>query len=254
MKLNRTQGALLAIAGLVQALLTAAGASNGGLSALVINEKPAALTAGGAIFAAILIAAILAAGGANRRAKRLGVLAVVLFIGGMGVTAYAAAVAPNKQSQPEISATLHAGSPLVLDGTVKASGVKRSVTLNVYVDGLYERAGGYDFTDPTLYQAHIGADASGNVKHSFSILIPTKTYDAIAINAWAGASSFCPPPTGRSASSPGHKACVFIRLVNVGGRESAAPVTRPSSSGAPPASATPFSSRAKEGAPERPSP
>jgi hypothetical protein len=265
LKLDRTQGTLVGVAGLVQVLLTVAGAASGGLSALVVNEKPLALAGLIALFVAVLIGALLAVAAFHTRAKLLGLVAVVLFTGGMAITAYAAIVAPNKLSQPEISVELQKGNPLVLSGTVNASGVKRQVSLNVYVDGLYEQGGKYTFTSPALYQAHIGADSKGDVKHAFTVLIPSNTYDALAIDAWTGKKTVCSPPTGGSDISPGHKACVFLRLVGVGGRPPQSP-PRPDESvenkvsgasellqpaaPAPPARVPPYSSGA-EAAPGR---
>jgi hypothetical protein len=227
MKLNRTQGTLVGVVALLQAVFTAASAINGGLAGLFINDKAKAVIGFGAIFLAILIAATLTVSGekattakARRRVTIAGGTAVVLFMLGMVVTAYAAVVIPSRKSQPEISAVLHAGTPLILDGTVKANGIPRGVGLNVYVDGAYEAKGQYFLTDPTLYQAHIGADPTGKVAHTFTVLIPTNTYDAIAIDAWAGSETKCAPPPARSDRSSGHKGCIFMRIADVGGRKS----------------------------------
>jgi hypothetical protein len=239
MQLKAWQTATAGGVAVLQAIFAIVGGLNGGISAVILNEEHLAILAL-LLFAlaSVLVGLVIyfkshvPSGGPSapetRTAQRFATAAIAAFIVGVGITGYAAIVTPTRQTRPEITASLRdgaSGAPLVLEGTVKANSVKRDTTINIYVQGLDEYKDPqtheyrYKGINPVLYQAHIGAGATGDATHSFTVPIPTKIYDDVSIDAWAGNDEPCSPPGESARYVPSHKACVIIRLLNVGGRE-----------------------------------
>ena len=170
LELSSTQKTVVGSAAVLQAGVTAAAAITGGLPALFLNkEKLAVFALGAVIFAGFLTAVIAALGDLEPKPSQpqsneqnevktpsppvkrdavwwvrfgLTILAIVSFTFGLAVTAYASVRVPGSESEPEVSASLTDGNPLVLKATVKASGVAKGENLNIYVDGLRETGPG----------------------------------------------------------------------------------------------------------------
>jgi hypothetical protein len=237
LEFGTTEKTVIGVGAILQAGLTAAAALTGGLPSLFLNEKGLAIAGLSSLVGAaalLALAAVLANLEPTSPYKlhlvsrtwvwwlRFGlvVAAVVAFAGAIGITAYAAVRLPGADSEPEIAASLTPGNPLVLKATVKASGVAKGSNLNIYVEGVQETGpngiGPYSSTDPVLYQAHIGAGASGgDVNDTFSVPIPVGKYNDVEISAWKGNSRRCGTPSTQGTFK-GNKACVTIRLVHIG--------------------------------------
>jgi hypothetical protein len=257
-----TQKTVVGSAVVLQAGVTAAAAITGGLPALYLNDEPLAIAGLASLLIAGLLTALITAlgsaeteaapGSTERTAEpvekrktsrahlaltsgqkfRLGltIAAALIFSLALAITAYAAVRVPGLESEPEVSVSIQNGNPLVLKATVKASGIRRGENLNIYVDGLKEITaangeGKYENVNPTLYQAHVGASASGgDVSDSFTIPIPVGKYNDLGISAWKGTDTKCSPPSTPS-SFKSNKGCVVVRLVNLGTAPSAAKAT-----------------------------
>jgi hypothetical protein len=226
------KAALAAALALLQAGLTVIGGLNGGLSALIRNEKGLVIAA----FFALLLGLVLISGVVfldwrdNRRETLT--IAFVAFFFALAITGVGAILAPNKQTRAQVTASLKEGDPYILEASVKIDGVPSGTNANIYVGGLQEEpgrwvldahgkhvfmGGNYIDTNPTLYQAHIGPDSSGQVTDKFSIPIPRDKYADVDVNAWAGTSGeLCLPRDYGEVPSKTRQGCIVIRLRKTG--------------------------------------
>jgi hypothetical protein len=201
--MSKVASGLVALAGALQAGLTAVGIANGGLAAVVLNKHTLAWVGLGLVaLAAAILVLYLAFGPSDEPGagggppvswpwKALTFVGGGAIVGGVAVTAYAVLAVPAISGEPKVIASLTWGKPLVLNATVKANAVKRNEVFHVEVDGLKENnvAFSYKFIPPVLYQVQLGADGSGNVDENFSIPVPSHAYDDIGVSAWTGDSA-----------------------------------------------------------------
>jgi hypothetical protein len=225
-----TRAAVAALA-LLQAVFTALGAINGGLSAVAINNSEAFVASLVVITVGFVLLAL--AGALNRAAGAWAKVATgSLFLGmtllasGVAVTAYAAIVVPTTSSSPTVDVEVVATDPLVLRAEVAATGIKRGEPFQVLAEGYEEYGGEYHYRPPLLYHAVLGADSSGEVASTFEFAVPPGKYDAVGIDAWPG--SLSPPgPCGFSREHP-HElgfprseitqiGCAVVRVAGLGG-------------------------------------
>jgi hypothetical protein len=172
---------------LVQAVLAAVGAANGGLAAAALNKEGTVVVG---LAATMIGLALLVWGFATRRDKiwrtPLLVCAALAVLVGVTATAIAALFGPVIASQPSISASLTPGPPPVLHARVTATGIPRRTTYRIAVFGESIGAHG-DFVDqatpPYLYDAYVGADSSGDIDTRFAVPVPVARYPVIALYA-----------------------------------------------------------------------
>jgi hypothetical protein len=217
---------LVATVGLLQAVLTAVGATNGGLTALILNEPELAWLGLALVVLAMAIIGVYAVfdgtGGWWKAAGTIGVLAI---LGGLGVTGYAALAAPTLAAEPSIAASVTWGSPLKLQAAIKSSAVERNDVFHIEVDGLKEKKSDHSYilSVPVIYQAQLGSDGSGDVNVSLTIPVPNGHYDDVGISAWSGDH---PGPCGSleqaETTIPGgnttrlsRKGCVVVRVAGL---------------------------------------
>jgi hypothetical protein len=192
--MGKVAGALVALVGVLQATLTAVGASNGGLGSVVLNKPDLAWIGLLLVAVAMLmlgIYVIFDPSGSDRKKWRWRALALagtLAIMGGVGVTGYAALAEPALSGEPKVVASLTWGKPLVLTTTVKANAVTRNDVFHFEVDGLVENKTdhSYMFDAPVLYQAQLGSDGSGIIDSTFTIPIPNHRYEDIGVSAWSG--------------------------------------------------------------------
>lgn len=199
--------ALAGAVALIQAVFAALATANGGLAAAALNEQLLVFIG----FLGVVIGLLVAAAafvipnddGANQaqnmkfgRNLRPFLLLASAFavLAGITTTAIAALIAPVKQSQPSISASLSPGSPPVLHASITATGISRGVTYDIFIFGeSLKYVVDVPPDHPYLYWTTVGADSKGNVNVSVSIPIPSRTYPIIGIHAFPsnGTSAGC---------------------------------------------------------------
>jgi hypothetical protein len=191
---NESLKYLLGGAGTLQVVLTAVGVSNGGIGAMVINNRALVLIGFGLVFAAVVL------GGFNvllaPHYKRIGTLLIVLgslcLPAGIGLTGYLALTGPAVAKAASINVSLSKTSnQLILTAHVKASGIPESSQYWFEIDAreYKSRKGGvYAPLGPPLYQNQLGADSQGNIDSIVTVPLPEGNYPAVSIEAWNGAS------------------------------------------------------------------
>jgi hypothetical protein len=225
---------LIGGAGVLQAVLASIGASNGGISAMIINYRVPALIGLGSVLAAIAIGAfgLLAKG---QITKPLGVIGTGLLFLGIAITGWAALVSPALAKAPNIDVNLsHSEGGLVLSAEIKASGIPQGEQYWIEVDAreyLAPSANGgssakYVQLGTPLYQQQLGADSQGNIDSTVTMPVPAGTYPAVSVEAWAGAHSGpCgslgvagganlanSPETSSNLEQVGRSGCAIVRL------------------------------------------
>jgi hypothetical protein len=220
MDVSKPEGVALGGVASLQALLTALGASNGGLTAVLVNERIVAILGIGAVllgFAITLFALTLERGNRLRhRGISAGALCLVL---GLFGTAYAAIVAPSIAGKPKISVAVVPGKQLTYKASVKTTGLRRGTIFRIEVNGLRERGTTYQSVEPVLYQAQVGPDSSGEIDIPLEIPIPVGVYDDIGIQAWTGETH---GPCDQLARERGATGCVVVRVKGLGSPTAAA--------------------------------
>ncbi|HEY2141052.1 MAG TPA: hypothetical protein VGG98_03200 [Solirubrobacteraceae bacterium] len=224
--MSKVATTLVGAVGLLQGVLTAVGATNGGLAALILNEPTLAWIGLALVVLAMLIIGVYAVfNGTGTGWKVAGTVGVIAIIGGLTVTGYAALVAPTLAAEPNIAASVTWGSPITLQATIKSSAVERDDVFHIEVDGLKEKQSDHSYvlSSPVLYQAQLGSDGSGDVNVSLTIPIPNDHYDDIGISAWSGEhagpcgslkQSKSTIPSGNTTSYA-RKGCVVVHLAGL---------------------------------------
>jgi hypothetical protein len=241
-----TAGVLLAALASLQALLTALGVANGGISAVEINNRTLFTLSVVAVLVAV-VAGVLAQLLQTKRAKgavasakaqraqwiraRLLWIGVVALALGLSGTSYAAITTPSLESDPTVAITLDNGAVPQLRVSVSASGVPRKDTVEIAVarlkighDGLFVAV------KPALYHAELGPKSDGSVSTTFSIPVPppSKRYSTIDVDAWTKGDrrvcGFVAPQAKEPGSAQGpslptvqttrlqNEGCAFVRL------------------------------------------
>jgi hypothetical protein len=187
----------------LQALLTALGATNGGLTAVLLNEKWVLGVGLGTLVFGYVMSYLGNAGktGPQTKTRALG---LGLLLVGVGFTAYAAIGAPSIGSDPAISASVSETSGVLnLTATVSASGIPRSDTLGVEVLKVNVNAKNVLVDAGLLYHGELGADASGNASTTIGLPLPapqmTSPYRYVDVVAGVGVQrNLCGFPLGKN--------------------------------------------------------
>jgi hypothetical protein len=188
---------LATIGAIAQAAFATTGAANGGLTRAAAIHRWLVVGAFAAAVAAVILVALMMTFSWKPRARNSAlVIVVVLFLFGLTVTAWGAVIVPGLPSQPQVSISVSGTGPYTLKGNVKATGVPRSKTLTVTVEGL-KRISTQSTTgevakfshEEILYEAKVGAEASGNASDTFSVFVPH--YDALLVLAGTDSSHVC---------------------------------------------------------------
>lgn len=197
--------------GAVTTALGAVGATGGGLERVLRNELWLSLAAFGLIFFGIVLAVIarpnipLAGTDATSNARLL-MRAFVSFAFGLALALYLGVASPSTRERPQISASLTRGDRLLLDASVRASGMSSDSSLIVIVDGLVGR----DRAAIRLYKSQMGPDRQGLVSLPLKIEIPPGEFDEIAVAATFDAEQRDKCVEGNLAEG-----CVILRLPRV---------------------------------------
>lgn len=212
--------ALAASVALIQAILAAVGAANGGLETAALNEKTSVYIGFSGVVVGLLLAVACFEFGHHRILRRvlLALSAIAICIGLLG-TAYAAVAAPATRSQPSVSASVTPGNPTLLRVSVTATGVPRGDTYRLVIYGeLRGNSRTLAFEPapwPYLYESGLGADAKGNINTAVTIEVPARKYIAVGIHAFIerngkeGAGHCFPTSQG------GHpiEGCAYVSLI-----------------------------------------
>jgi hypothetical protein len=190
---NESLKYLLGGAGALQVVLTAVGVSNGGIDAMVINNRGWVLAGFGLVFAAVVLGGFRVLLGPH--CERLGYVLVVLgslcLPAGIGLTGYLALVGPAVAKAASINVSLsETSNQLILTAHVKASGIPESSQYWFEIDAREYKAskgGVYAPLGPPLYQNQLGADSQGNIDSLVTVPLPKGNYPAVSVEAWNGA-------------------------------------------------------------------
>jgi len=225
---------LIGGAGVLQAALASVGVSNGGISAMIINDRVLAVIGLGAVLVAIAIGAfgLLLKGEVT---KPLSIIGTALLFVGIATTGWAALVSPALAKAPNVDVSLsRVEGSLVLSAEIKASGIPQGQQYWVEIDAReYVAAeskdgasGKYVPLGTPLYQQQLGADSQGNIDSTVTMPVPAGSYPAISIEAWAGAhpgpcgslgvaggaNLAHSPETSSNLEQVGRSGCAVIRL------------------------------------------
>ncbi|MDQ3981226.1 MAG: hypothetical protein M3271_00940 [Actinomycetota bacterium] len=192
----------------VTAALGAVGATGGGLERILRNELRASLFAFGLIFFGIVVAvlsrpAIPLFGGTPWVNTLTLVLAFGLFALGLGRALFLGVVSPSVRERPQISASLTRDDGLLLEATVRASGMSSDDSLIVIIDGL----AGVERVGTRLYKSQMGPERDGSVDVPLKVEIPSAGFDEVAI-----AASFDGEEREKCLDGTLTEACVIVRL------------------------------------------
>jgi hypothetical protein len=181
---------------LLQVVLTTLGVNNGGIAAMVINDRLPVYIGFFAVLLAVAVGAVIVAS-QSIKSKPLIVVGTLLLFVGIGITGYAALAAPAIAKAPSINTALtEPAGQLMLTAHIKASGIPDDAQYWIEIDAreyVPERSkegvgGKYVPLGTPLYQAQLGADSQGNVDDIVNIpLLPHDTYNVISVEAWSGA-------------------------------------------------------------------
>lgn len=227
---------LLGGVALLQVVLTTLGVNNGGIAAMVINDRLAVYIGFFAVLLAVAVGAVIVAN-QSIKSKLLIVVGTLLLFGGIGITGYAALAAPAVARAPSINTALtEPAGQLMLTAHIKASGVPDDAQYWIEIDArkyVPERneegvGGKYVPLGTPLYQTQLGADGQGNVDDIVNIpLLPHDTYNVVSVEAWSGAHAGpcgslevpgganltqAPNATAAQLEATARAGCVVIRL------------------------------------------
>jgi hypothetical protein len=188
---------LLGGVALLQVVLTTLGVNNGGIAAMVINDRLPVFIGFFAVLLAVAVGAVIVAN-QSIESKPLIVVGTLLLFVGIGITGYAALAAPAIAKAPSINTALtEPGGQLMLTAHIKAGGIPDDAQYWIEIDAREyvpephtgEGVGGkYVPLGTPLYQAQLGADSQGNVDDLVNIpLPPHPTYNVVSVEAWSGA-------------------------------------------------------------------
>jgi hypothetical protein len=193
---------LLAALPALGALLTALAITGDLVGRMARNHPWASFASFGCAALAVFLGAVAAFGlressDAERRVLYLG-LAVLGC--GLVLTVYAGVRTWGDRPQPSITITPKRGSLVTV--SVDASGLRSTDHLVVQV----EQLGRTETPGQELYGASFGPDASGDVKETVDVPLPTGDFDDIGAKAWVGAE---PKDCYRTGNSTG---CVRVHV------------------------------------------
>lgn len=144
-------------------------------------------------------------------------VAIPLALAGFAFGLNAGLTTADDTSRPQISASL-VNKDRMLEATVEVALLKTEDRVAIYAHALSEKNGAFE-TKGGLYEAFVGPDADGNVKHTIKFSVPDrKATDAVGIKAFtseeAGLCDELKPERHEGEAddiSPG-TACVVIPL------------------------------------------
>lgn len=199
-KKQRADDAAKLLAGsfaIVATILTALGATSGGLERMLRNHPGRSLVAFVLLGLAIGIAIVAYILDFKNLRWERGLLAAagVLFTIGLLFAIWTAVVTPSVRERPRITASFTPQPPLALQVAVKAQGVTADTPVGVTVEGLQRNdAGGYTVLS-TLYTSFAGPDGSGVVDFTFAVPVPAGSFEFLGIAAAEGENTFpkCDP-------------------------------------------------------------